>query len=311
MSLKNIVAKTGGDLWGAGAQANIPAPGHSSVDRSVSLLVGRDGRVIINSFGGASWQEVIDDLKDRGLVDEQRRPLGFGGQSRESYARLPIDDAERRRTALKLWELGREVSSHSLTARHVRSRHVRRLLPGPDVLRHAAEMPIRVYDREATRTQPAMLVAVSDATGVMTAVEITYLDPNARRSGRLRLSRKTVGKVPPSSAVRLDPVGTEMLAGEGVFTTLSASERFHLPGWALLSTRNLRTFAPPVGLRSLLIAADRGRDGEASANLLAGRARRAGLKVRIEYPPGLAQDWNEAAGSRVMQPWMSTEPASL
>ena len=53
-----------------------------------------------------------------------------------------------------------------------------------------------------------------------------------------------------------------MLVGEGVFTTLSATERFGLPGWALLSTRNLRAWSPPEGVRSILIAADRGKDGE-------------------------------------------------
>ena len=59
MSLKNIVAKTAGDLWAAGAQANIPAPGHSSVDRSVSLLMGKDGKVRIEYPPGLAqdWNE--------------------------------------------------------------------------------------------------------------------------------------------------------------------------------------------------------------------------------------------------------------
>ena len=39
MSLKPIVQALGGDLYDRGLRANIPAPGHSAADRSVSLLL--------------------------------------------------------------------------------------------------------------------------------------------------------------------------------------------------------------------------------------------------------------------------------
>ena len=50
-----------------------------------------------------------------------------------------------------------------------------------------------------------------------------------------------------------------------------------------MSTRNLRSWIPPLGVRSVLIAADR-------AKLVW-----AGLKARVELPPGVVGDWNEAA----------------
>ena len=56
-----------------------------------------------------------------------------------------------------------------------------------------------------------------------------------------------------------------------MFTTLSATEWFGLPGWALMSTRNLRVWSPPPGVRSVLIAADQDVDGEALADQLKGR----------------------------------------
>ena len=99
----------------------------------------------------------------------------------------------------------------------------------------------------------------------------------------------------------LDPIADKvlvlaalvMLIGEGVFTTLSASEWFGLPAWALMSTRNLRVWSPPEGVRSVLIAADRGRDGEASAARLQGRLVQAGLAATIALPPAPFGDWNE------------------
>ena len=86
-----------------------------------------------------------------------------------------------------------------------------------------------------------------------------------------------------------------MLVAEGVFTALSATERFALPGWALLSTRNLKSWSAPDGVRSVLIAADRGKDGEASAEILAARLRRQGVAPTIALPPEPHGDWNEAA----------------
>jgi hypothetical protein len=89
-----------------------------------------------------------------------------------------------------------------------------------------------------------------------------------------------------------------MLVGEGVFTTLSASERFGLPGWALMSTRNLRVWAPPEGVRSVLIAADRGKDGEASADRLQQRLCEAGVAASVALPPEPWGDWNEWSSAR-------------
>ena len=128
----------------------------------------------------------------------------------------------------------------------------------------------------------------------MSAVEITYLGPGGRRSAGLRLARKTVGLIPPGSAVWLDPRGPDLLVAEGVFTALSARRRFGLPTWALLSTSNLRSWRPPPGVTSVLIAADRGQDGEASARILATALRAMGIRTRIVLPPAPFGDWNEA-----------------
>jgi putative DNA primase/helicase len=122
---------------------------------------------------------------------------------------------------------------------------------------------------------------------------VTYLAANGRRAEDLRLPRKTVGPAPGGCAVRLDEVADEMLVGEGVFTTLSASEWFGLPGWALMSTRNLRVWSPPPGVRSVLIAADRGKDGEASAEVLRARLAGDGIAVTVALPPAPFGDWNE------------------
>ena len=295
MTLHNIVAKLGGDLWAGGAQANIPGPGHSAHDRSVTLRLGRDGRVVVNTWGRTPWWDVMDDLRERGLIDDNKMPVSAGGRARSAYPEACLDGAARLRVAEAIWRAGAPLTERSLTLRHTRLRRIERPLPGLAVLRNSLSAPLAAYNPACRRTHPAMLVAVLDRSGAFTAVEITFLDPNGRRSRRVRLSRKTVGPVAPGSAVRIDAVAQEMVVGEGVFTSLSGSERFALPAWALLSTRNMRRFTPPDGVRRLVIAADRGRDGEASAATLSERASARGVRVWIEYPPLPYGDWNEAA----------------
>jgi putative DNA primase/helicase len=292
MSLRAIVEVLGGDLYDGGRRANIPAPGHSRADRSVSLLL-KDDRVIVHTFGDGDWQAVLDDLRAKRLIDAHNalRSVTFGAGVAQAVA--PKPDYRRLDAARRLWEAGRPVAG-ALAERHCRLRHIHRALPGPQVLRHGGETPVSAY-AESRYRRPALLVAISAADGAFSAVEVTYLAANGQRALDLRLPRKTVGLVPPGSAVRLDPAAPEMLVAEGVFTTLSATERFGLPGWALQSTRNLKSWSAPQGVRSVLIAADRGKDGEASAEILAARLRRQGVAATIALPSEPHGDWNEAA----------------
>ena len=64
MTLHAIVRAVGGDLYQGGARANIPAPGHSRRDRSISLLLSQ-GRLVVHGFGGAGWRaaKAMDDEK--------------------------------------------------------------------------------------------------------------------------------------------------------------------------------------------------------------------------------------------------------
>ncbi len=293
MSLRTIVETLGGDLYDAGRQANIPAPGHSAADRSVSLLL-RDNRVVVHTFGDGDWRAVLDHLREHKLIDAANAPLegpgiAIGGRPfRESATAR-----ERLETALRLWDAARPLP-RTLSERHCRLRGVARDLPGPAALRHLTDTPVTVY-RPGRHRRPALLAGVQDASGRYTAVEITYLAANGRRALDLRLPRKTVGVPPPGCAVRLDPAAEDMLVGEGVFTTLSATEWFGLPGWALMSTRNLRAWSAPEGVRSVLIAADRGKDGEASAEMLRARLAAGGVAATVALPPAPWGDWNDWA----------------
>lgn len=285
MSLRLIVAAVGGDLYDGGRRANIPAPGHSRADRSVSLLLDGD-RLVIHSFGAATWREVREHLRDLGfapsLADE---PARSGGSRR--------GDGARARLVASLWSQGAPLGSHCAASRYLRLRSVGRSGEAIADLRFHPAVPVALF-RPCGVERPALLAAIRASDGQLTALEVTYLDRDGRRAEDLRLARKTVGRLPSGSAVRLDPAGPELLVAEGVVTALSASERFGLPAWALLSTSNLRRWTSPVEVRRVLIAADRGTDGERSARLLAGRLRGLGVQVAVRWPPLPHGDWNDA-----------------
>lgn len=295
MSLADLVKSVGGDLYGP-SRAMIPGPGHGPEDRSVSLLLDRSGRLVVSSWGRSSWQEVVDDLRRRGFIDDQKRLCG-GGSGVGYHGGPAVADlsrAAKARAAAGIWSAGQAVEG-TLSGRHVRLRGVTRPLPGFDVLRHAPAAPLRAYEPKDDRTHPAMLAALRDPAGALTAVEVTFLDRSGERTQRLKLARKVVGPIPPGSAVRIDPAAPEMLVGEGVFTTLSATERFDLPGWALLSTSRLRTWSPPDGVRAVLVAGDNGAAGRHAARVLVDRLKAAGLRAWAEFPDAGFGDFNDAA----------------
>jgi hypothetical protein len=285
-TLAPIVRALGGDLLAGGRRANVPGPGHSPADRSVSLwLIG--GRVVVHCFAGDDWRDVLADLRARGLVDREGRLTGVDHP--DPTADDPPHRGVRVAAAQALWAEGRPLAG-TLSARHLSRRGSERA--DVEALRHHPAAPAAVYAGRGP-WRPALLAAIRDRAGVLVGVELTYLAPNGERA-RLRVPRKTIGTCPPGSAVRLAPAGAALLVGEGVFTCLSAAAHFSLPAWALLSTRNLRAWTPPAGVRAVLLAADRGADGERSAQVLAGRVRAMGIACVVRLPPAPFGDWNEA-----------------
>jgi len=291
-SLAALAAALGGETYAGGRSALVPAPGHSAQDRSVSLRL-VDGRLLVHCFGGADWREVLDDLRDRGLIDADNRLTGaVSGQRSERPPAPEPSRAERIAAAAGLWAEGAGVKPGDPAGRYLARRGVAEVGAGLASLRAHGAAPAGVY-RRGGPYRPALLAGVRDPDGALTAVEVAYLDHLGRRSLSARPPRKLVGALPAGSAVRLTPPAQEMLVAEGVFTALSAMRRLALPGWALLSTSNLRRWTPPAGVRRVLIAADRGADGERSAAILLAALRTNGVAAEVALPPTGYGDWND------------------
>jgi hypothetical protein len=283
--LAEIVRVLGGDLYASGRRACVPGPGHSRLDRSVSLALDGD-RVLIHSFAGDDWRRVQDDLRRRRLIDGTGKLFGAAPCVDDAG---PPPEAARVRAAARLWSQGSPVGG-TPADRHLRGRGL--CGPWSRELRSHPSAPSALYlDRGTGR--PALMAAIRDPVGELVGVEVTYLTALGERA-RVPTPRKTIGRRPPGAAVRLHAPGAELLVAEGVPSALSAARLLALPAWALLAAGALALWNPPAGVTSVVIAADRDPAGARAAWRLLRRLRQAGIACRLCWPPAPHRDWNDA-----------------
>lgn len=295
--LADIVKTYGGDLFNGGMRALIPGPGHSPNDRSVSLFIGRGDVVRAHCFSDTPWQEVLATLRKDGLIDADGRVQTSGRSSASSTPML--SDPERIKRAEDIWSRCIQIDN-SLSEKHLRERRQIDRDVRCENLRHCPSAPLRVYSHSCRSSRPAMTAKISDWTGKLVGVELQYLQANAARTTDLNHNRKTVGHLKPYKgiAVRIDTPADELLIGEGIATTLSASDEYSLPCWAVLSSNNFDTFIAPEGLKRLVIACERDKIALGKSNRLAERMSSAGIKVFKRYAPLPYKDFNEYRGGQ-------------
>jgi RecA-family ATPase len=90
MSLARKATDALGGDW-HGDYGTAPSPGHGKADRGLSIRDTDDGAdILVNSFNGADWQAVKDDLRDRGILPPLLREAP---RSRESGRYEYIDES--------------------------------------------------------------------------------------------------------------------------------------------------------------------------------------------------------------------------
>jgi len=288
--LERIVGALGGTLMDNGRRALIPGPGHSTADRSVSLALTEDGRVIIHCFSPRDdWRAVRDFLRNRGLLgDGDTKPDFFASPARPINLQPKAEDRVAR--ARTIWNEGIPLKG-TVAERYLRLRGVTRALDSPALRFHP-----RATSLEDRRRRPALLASLTDSNGEVQGVQITLLSMHGASKAIVPTPRRVVGKL-VGGAVRLDVSGGTLAVAEGVETALTASEALKLPAWAALTAWNLAHFVTPEGIERLVITADNGVAGLEAAHALKRSVAeaRSDLTVTIEPPPLPFSDWNDWA----------------
>jgi putative DNA primase/helicase len=293
--LERIVAACGGILLDGGMRALIPGPKHSHKDRSVSLRLTEEGRILIHCFSPKDdWRDVRRALADSGLLDDA--PLGDRRSTRQSPSKVvaqPLDE-ERVARARRLWEESRPFK-HSVAEAYLRRRAVPAGLWESAALRFHPRMTS--LDDRAKR--PALVAAICDAQGALQGVQVTLLSAHGTAKAAVATPRRVIGKL-MGGAVRLAEAHDELAVGEGVETMLTASEVFGVPAWAALSADNLARLIICHPLRRLIIAADNDDAGMRAAESLRARIVSSTI-VDIEAAPPGFNDWNDWARAQTFR----------
>jgi hypothetical protein len=129
----------------------VPGPGHSDRDRSVKVIDGDNGDIIISSFAGEDWRSIKDIWRADGLLDDKATaPLRPRPVRRLPPPRQAVD--------LTLWSQTRPITADDPVGRYLTGRGC--MLPDPDA--DLRWLPDKLHYQTRTRW-PAMIGRITDA----------------------------------------------------------------------------------------------------------------------------------------------------
>ena len=185
--------------------------------------------------------------------------------------------------ARRLFNAGRPIGG-TLAEAYLRRRGITADLAGLWSLRFHPACYYRARDEAPCESWPALLAAITDLNGEITAVHRTWLARDGSRKAPLPDPRRSLGRQ-LGSAVRLGLIGDVLTAGEGIETMLSVRSVLPaMPMLAGLSANHLAALQLPEGLRRLYVALDNDPAGFRAARTVRERAESAGIAV-VELRP--------------------------
>ena len=305
LDLGAIARALGGEV--SGRRVLAPGPEHSPNDRSlcVSLAPAMPGGFLVHSFAGDDPIQCKDYVRARlGLPawqpgDEQDRrvhPSQIKDWDRMNLRERTEDDLLRIKRAQALWNEAADPRGtravQYLTAR---------ALDLPDDLAGAAlrfhpRCPWRNEDTGKTERIPALLAAFESIdTDDITAIHRIRLDQPQRWP---KADRRMLGVV-HRAAVKLDPLATTLIIGEGVETCMAARQCMatgdieRAPVWALGSVGGISFFPILDGVKRLTILGESGEASAQAVRLCGHRWQHAGRRVQVLYSE-IGSDVNDA-----------------
>lgn len=144
----------------------------------------------------------------------------------------------------------------------------------------------RSFDRESRCWYPAMLAAVRDVAGQLVTLHRTLLTSDglkAEVSTPKRLMRLPEGRTISGCAIHFGEPHEVLAVAEGIETALSVVVATGFSCWACICAHGLEVVEIPVGVREVLIFADKDRSltGVRAAQVLANRLNECGVATRV------------------------------
>lgn len=283
-----------GHYWSVGDVAN--SPGRSLYVRLRGPTSGKGAAGKWSDANTGEHGDLLDLIRLNGgfetlsdTLDEARSFLRLPRpeprpSSRHEPARCNSPEAARR-----LFGMGRSVVDTS-AERYLRTRGITAPLDDLWSLRFHPGCYYRASDKAPRETWPALLAAVTDVHGEITAVHRTWLDRDGSGKAPIEEPRRSLGHQ-LGSGVRFGLIHDVLTVGEGLETLLSLRTVLpSMPMLAGLSANHLTALELPAGLQRLYIARDNDPAGRGAEVRL--RARLAGQVIQMRTLRPEAGDFN-------------------
>jgi putative DNA primase/helicase len=260
-------------------------PAHPDKQRSLSIGIGSNGRLLLKCFAGCGFERIMAALGSRRVTRFGAAPPAVPSDD---------DDLERRRRidcARSIWNSAFPIAGpavekyargRTIIAKYFRSRGI--TIEAPPTLR------VRWTKHSTGPTLPTLIAAVVTQADGVVAIHRTFLDENGDKT-KLEPAKAALGPI-KGGVVRLAVAGETLVFCEGIETGLSVLQATGLPVWAALGTSNLINIELPDVAREIIIAADGDKAGERAAKKAAQRFVREGRHVRIARPER-GKDFND------------------
>lgn len=224
-------------------------------------------------------------------LDEARAFLSLPRPEAPQPRRAP-EPAPRRspEAARRLFRAGKPLSGTPAAA-YLAGRGLAHAVGFP-ALRYHPRCYHRLSDEGPTLQCPALLAAVTDVAGQITAVNRTWLASDGSGKADLADPRRALGSLLGSGVRFAGTVRGVLVAGEGLETVLSLRRVMpRVPMVAGLSANHLAALVLPPGLRRLYVARDADQAGLRAFETLRDRALAEGVPEACELVP-MAEDFN-------------------
>lgn len=213
----------------------------------------------------------LETLRD--ALDEARFFLSVPRSDPPQRPRRESVQRSSSEAARRLFAMGRSVTG-TLAETYLRARGITAPLSALWNLRFHPGCYYRASEDAPRETWPALLAAITDVHGTITAVHRTWLHRDGSGKAPIDDPRRSLGHQ-LGCGVRLGLIGDVLTVGEGLETVLSVRTVLpRMPLLAGLSANHLAALELPSGLKRLYVARDNDQEG-----------RRAEARLRERFEP--------------------------
>ena len=277
--IRSAARALGGDIAGPN-RILCPGPGHSRLDRSLSVTL-TSNDFVVHSFAGNDFRECRDHVKAALGLERDAQPRTYAPQAREPKPLPEPSDAW-----LRIWRetvpARSTIAQRYLQSRHIDCEGIR------DIRFH--------HGLRFDGTPAACMVALyrDIHTDQPCGIHRTFISDDGKKLGRKMFGRAK------GAAIKLSDnasVTYGLHIGEGVETCLAAMAAGFRPVWALGSAGAIASF-PVLAIDALTILGERDESGanERAARECAERWDSAGHEVAIVQPM-IGNDLNDVVAA--------------